>query len=87
MDPDSRTEPIGLFHATPVPLALSFATKVDTSSPVHAGITYTPPLGSTAIVCTANPGLFCHRMVFPSADSFVTELGGIGEELRTADKM
>jgi len=51
---------------------------MDVSHGWLAGITYTPPLGSTAIVFALNASVFCHSIVFPSADSFVTqEAGGI----------
>jgi hypothetical protein len=80
-------KPTGAFHATPVPLEFSLATKMEVSPGRLTGATYTPPLGSTAIVLTANPSWFCHSIVFPSADSLVTQEGGVSVEIGKADRM
>src|ERR1039457_227146 len=85
--PSDRMKPTGAFHATPVPLEFSLATKMEVSHVRLTGTTTPPPLGSTAIELTANPSWFCHRMVFPSADSFVTEEGGVPVEIGKADRM
>jgi hypothetical protein len=83
------------FHAMLLPSAASFATKTDVAGGAPgpgAAIddsTYTPPPGSTAIAAAANPRSFCHRIVFPSADSFVTRKAGevLREELGMIDRM
>src|ERR1035438_4744729 len=87
VSPAATRKPTGVFHTTPVPAALSLATKREVSPARLNGVTYTPPLGSTAMVLTENPSLFCHSMVFPSADSLVTQEGVEPRDSGKVDRM